>query len=123
MPVRTRDDRMTLCGIRLRPRIGVTPGERRQSQPCEADVTVWGNFEGAAAADALDQAMDYSIVLARVFEVAHSREYNLLETLAYRLAKEVLHASHARRVGVRIRKRPASLREKIDYVEVEVEEG
>jgi len=117
-----RDDRITLAGVKLRPRIGVTQGERRLPQACQADVTVWGDFEAAALTDSLDKAIDYGKVLAKVLEIAHDREYNLLETLAYRLAREILQAFHARRVGVRVRKYPASLAEKIDFTEVEVEQ-
>ena len=46
----------------------------------------------------------------------------LLETLAHRIARDVLAAFPARRIAVRVRKRPASLKEKLDHVEVEVEQ-
>lgn len=123
MVPRSREDRITLRGVKLRPRLGVTPGERRQPQWCEADITIWGDFEAAAADDSLDRAVDYSKVLSTILETAHSREYYLLETLAYRIAREVLQAFPARRVGVCVRKRPASLKEKLDHVEVEVEQS
>ena len=101
MSSRPRQDRITLSGIRLRPRIGVTPGERRLPQSCQADLTVWGDFEAAATTDSLDRAIDYSRILSVVLETARAREYNLLETLAYRIAKDVLKALPAQRVGVR----------------------
>ena len=115
-----QNDRMTLVGINLRPRIGVTKGERRQPQSCEADVTLWGDFTAAAASDALDQAIDYSEVLKTILETAHSEEFNLVETLAYGLAKRVLEAYPAERVGVRVRKRPSTIREKVKCIEVEM---
>jgi len=120
---KSRVDRVTVAGIRLQPRIGVTPGERRLPQPCEADITLWGDFEAAAATDALDKALDYSRVLKIALETAHSREYNLVETLAYEIARKILRSFPADRVGVKVRKRPESLAEKIDFVEVEVEES
>jgi len=116
-------DRLTLAGIILHPRIGVTHEERRFPQPCLADVTVWGDFEPAAATDALAQAVDYSGILACVVEVAHGREYNLIETLAYRIARAVLGSFPARRVRVKVRKMPASLAARLDHIEIEVEEG
>jgi dihydroneopterin aldolase len=119
----SREDRLTIAGIKLRPRIGVTQGERRLPQACQADVTVWGDFQAAASTDSLDKAMDYSRILATVVDTAQSREYNLIETLAYRLARDVLQAFPARKVSVRVRKRPARLLEKIDFVEVEIEES
>jgi dihydroneopterin aldolase len=116
-------DRLTLNGIKLQPRIGVSPGERRFPQPCHADVAVWGDFEAAASTDSLDKAINYSQVLATVLETAHAREYNLLETLAYRIARDVLQSYPATRVRVSVRKRPASLAAKLDHIEVEVEDA
>jgi dihydroneopterin aldolase len=119
----SQHDSITLAGVRLRPRIGVTPGERRLPQPCQADVTIWGDFEPAASTDALDKASDYCRILATVLETAHGREYNLLEALTYRIARAVLQAFPAKRVRVRVRKRPAVLLESLDFIEVEVEES
>ncbi len=119
----SRDDRITLSGIKLRPRIGVTPGERRLPQPCDADITLVGDFEAAAATDSLERAVDYSKVLAKVVEVAHAREYNLLETLAYQISREVLQFFPAKKVSIRVRKRPAALSDRLDCIEVEVEQG
>jgi 7,8-dihydroneopterin aldolase/epimerase/oxygenase len=121
--LKSRQDRITLAGIKLQPRLGVTPGERRFPQACLAEVSVWGDFETAASTDELGDAIDYSRILARVVETAHMREYNLLEALAYRLARTILEAFPARRVTVKVRKQPATMIEKLDYVEVEVDES
>lgn len=114
-------DKLTLAGVKLHPRIGVSPGEKRFPQPCQADVALWGDFAAAAAADSLERAVNYSRVLATVLETAHAREYNLLETLAYRIARDLLDSYAVARVRVRLRKRPASLVAKLEFVEVEVE--
>jgi dihydroneopterin aldolase len=121
MPDKAREDRITLAGIKIRPRIGVTPGERRSPQPCQADVVIFGDFEAAASTDSLDRAINYSEVLSKVLETAHAKEYNLLETLAYSLGRVILQSFPARRVAVRVRKRPMSLADKLDFIEVEVE--
>jgi len=92
-------------------------------QPCGVDLEVWGDFEAAASTDALEKAIDYSRLADRAIEVAHSREYNLIETLARAIARAVLTAFPAGRVRVRVRKRPASLCEKLEYVEAEVTES
>jgi dihydroneopterin aldolase len=123
MAAKSPQDRLALVKIRLQPRIGVTPGERRFPQPCTADIIVWGDFEAAAATDALTAALDYTAILARVVEVAHMREYNLVETLAYKLARGVLEAFPVQRVKVKVRKQPAGLADKLDYVEVEVDQS
>jgi len=123
MAAKSRQDRLALMEIRLHPRIGVTPGERRIPQPCTADITVWGDFGAAAATDALPAALDYTAILARIVEIAHMREYNLVETLAYKLARGVLENFPVQRVNVKVRKRPAGLTDKLDHVEVEVDQS
>ena len=123
MSVKPRDDRITLSGVKLLPRIGVTPGERRLPQPCEADVTLWGDFEAAGSTDSLDRALDYSRVLTKVVEIAHAREYNLLESLAYRISREILQCFPARKVLAKVRKRPVGLVDKLEFIEVEVEQS
>lgn len=111
-----------LANVKLMPRIGVTTGERRQPQLCQADVTVWGDFNAAAATDDLDRALNYSKIYEKITESSQAKEFSLLETLAYQLARDVLRSFPVHKVNVRLRKRPASLVDKLDFVEVEVEE-
>jgi len=59
--------------------------------------------------------------LATVVEVAHAQKYNLLETLAYRIARKLLQSYPAQRVAVKVRKRPMSLAGRIECIEVEME--
>jgi dihydroneopterin aldolase len=87
------------------------------------DLVLWGNFEAAASTDALENSIDYVRVLSVVQQTASAREYNLVETLAYRIVRSVLQSFPVSRVSVKVRKRPESLREKIGFVEVEIEES
>jgi dihydroneopterin aldolase len=118
-----REDKITVSGVKIKPRIGTTPEERETPQECEADLTIWGDFEGAAAMDSLENSIDYCRVLETVQKAAGSRAYNLLETLAYRIVRSVLQDFPVSRARVKLRKRPAALLGKIDFVEVEVEES
>jgi FolB domain-containing protein len=77
---KTREDRITLVGIKLRPHIGTTPEERMKPQECRADLSVWGDFEGAAAMDSLEASVDYCRILSSVQQTAGSRQYNLLSS-------------------------------------------
>lgn len=123
MPGKMGKNRIRLAGVRLHPRIGVTPEEREMSQECEGDITLWVDFEAAAAMDSLESAIDYSRVLSAMQRTAAAGEYRLLETLAYRIARSVLGEFPVMRVRVKLRKRPASLRGQLDFVEVDVEES
>jgi 7,8-dihydroneopterin aldolase/epimerase/oxygenase len=118
-----RQDRITLSGIKLYPRIGTDPGEQDAPQECLADLSVWGDFSAAAATDSLDRSIDYVRILAIVRQAATSREYNLLETLAQGIARAVLQSFPLHRVRIKLRKKPASLADQIDFVEVQWEES
>lgn len=123
MAYKTCQDQITLSGIKIYPRIGTGAEERLSAQECCADLTLWGDFEAAAATDSLDKSIDYSQVLLAVQDTAKVCEYNLLETLAYRIVRTVLRNFPVSRVRIRLRKRPAALIDQIDFVEVEVEES
>ena len=114
-------DRITVSNIRLNPKIGVTPGERRIPQCVFADVTMWGNFGSAAETDQLERTVNYSKVLETVEEVAGAQAYNLLETLAHRIGSRVLNVFPIDRVSIQVRKTPKSLAGKADHVEVEIQ--
>jgi dihydroneopterin aldolase len=118
-----RQDRIKLSGVKLYPRIGTTPQERASTQECVADLVLWGDFEAAASTDSLDKSVDYTRVLAVVSDTALAQEYNLVETLAYAVVRNVLRAFPLDRVRVNLRKQPASLADRLAFVEVEVEES
>ena len=123
MSTKKRDDRIKLAGIKIFPKIGASAEERFIAQKCEVDLTVEDNFEGAASQDSLENSIDYSKILSVVQTAAHQGEFALLETLAYKIVRTVLREFPVKRVRVKIRKWPASLMDKIGYVEVDVEES
>jgi dihydroneopterin aldolase len=114
-------DRLKLSGIKIFPRIGVTPEERAASQECRADVVIIGDWFGAADTDDLAHSIDYCLVIEKVRAVAAMREYVLLETLAYKIMQRLLADFPVGSVNVRVRKRPAVLRDLLGFVEIEVE--
>jgi 7,8-dihydroneopterin aldolase/epimerase/oxygenase len=118
-----RQSRIKLAGVKIYPRIGVTAEERSLPQECEADVTIWGNFEAAAGTDSLNKSIDYCQLLTAVQATSAEREYVLLETLGYRLARHLLGSYPLDRVRVRVRKRPAALAGSLDFIEFEIEES
>lgn len=116
-----RGDRISISGLKLMPRIGVSPGERRLPQGIIADVSVWGDFEEAGRTDSLARTVNYSEILKLAVEVSQSREFNLLEALGHEIGRAILGSFPVTRANVRLKKRPASTAELIDFVEVEVE--
>ncbi len=123
MTYKTSQDQITLAGVKLVAHIGVSADERIEPQECRADLTLWGNFEAAAATDLLDKSIDYCRVLSTMQEAAADGEYNLVETLAYRIVRRVLRNFPVSRVRIKLRKCPAVLIGQVDFVEVEIDEA
>lgn len=70
--------------------VGVLDHERDVAQPLSFDLDLTRNIESAAINDDLSATTNYADVISRVVGVAHDGEFLLLETLAYRVALEVL---------------------------------
>ena len=83
-------DVIELRGLRVSAIVGVLAEERERAQPLEFDLDVERNFEGAAMADDITETTNYADVVATTVFVARSGGFLLLETLAYRVALEVL---------------------------------
>ena len=122
MGYKSSKDRITLSGVKLYPHIGTTAEERASAQECLADLSVWGDFEAAAATDALDKSIDYCLILKTIQEIANKQDYVLVETLAYGIVRGVLQRFPVSRVRIKLRKRPAVLLDQLAFIEVEVEE-
>ena len=101
----------------------MTPEERAAPQECQADVVIGGDWSEAAVDDDLARSIDYCLIIEKVRAVAAAREYVLLETLACAIAQSVLKDFSVGNVNVKVRKRPAVLRDMLDFVEIEIEES
>jgi dihydroneopterin aldolase len=118
-----RQEKITLSGVKIYPRIGTTPEERASAQECQVDLALWSDLEQAAATDSLEKSVDYVGVLSVIRQTASAQEYNLVETLANKIVRQVFQRYPVTRVSVKIRKRPEMLREQIDFVEVEIDKS
>lgn len=79
-------DRITLTGLRVRGHHGVLPEERRDGQDFLVDAVLHLDTRAAAASDALADTVDYGELASRLAAVVSGEDYDLLETLAARLA-------------------------------------
>ena len=83
-------DRLLIRGLELRCVVGVEDWERRMSQRVVVDIELRGDFSAAAESDDLEQGVDYRTPCALAVDVAGAQEYQLVETLADRIAVAVL---------------------------------
>ena len=98
---------------------GVAAAEKETGRRYEVDCEIETSIAKAAESDHLDDAVSYLSVYKIVEEFLENHRYNLLETLAERLRKEIQKKIGASRVTLRVRKRIPPVPGNIDYVEVE----
>lgn len=83
-------DVIELRELRVQAVVGVLEEERGRAQPLALDIDVARPFEGASLHDDLAETTNYADVLQIATRVATEGAFLLLETLAYRVAREIL---------------------------------
>jgi dihydroneopterin aldolase len=79
-------DIVYIRGLALDAVIGIHDWEREIRQPIVLDVEMASDVGPAAASDAIEQALDYAAVAARLSETVNGSEFFLIETLAETVA-------------------------------------
>ncbi len=98
---------------------GVSKAEKETGRRFEVDCELELDISGAAHTDRLDDTINYTTVYYTVERIVQKDKYNLLETVAARIARDLVAAFHAKRVLVRVRKRIPPIPGNLDYIEVE----
>ena len=70
--------------------IGVHPWERDQRRTLRLDLELGADIHPAAATDRLENTLDYQAVAQRVSDFAAASDFQLVETLAERIAELLL---------------------------------
>lgn len=123
-PGPTRLDRIEVAGIRAWAHHGVLEEEKRLGQQFEVDVTLHLDTAPAGATDALSRTVNYAEVAAAVHDEMTAGPYDLVETLAERIATRILtDTGHplVRRLGVRVHKPSAPVGLPVGAVSVSIE--
>lgn len=87
--------------------IGVFEWERRIKQTLRIDLDMAADIRRAAASDRIEDTLDYKAVAKRVVGVAGDSRFQLVETLAEKIAAVVLAEFKVPWVRVRINKKGA----------------
>lgn len=100
--------------------VGIYPHERTELQPLFLDVEVDQDFAAAAAAEHVDQTVDYDHIAAGLTALAVDTRYQLLETFAEDGAALILDRwASAQAVRIEIRKPRAVPAAACSFVRVE----
>jgi dihydroneopterin aldolase len=113
-------DLIEVRGLKLRGRIGVTADERSHDQPLIVSIAARMDTRAASTTDDLTATLDYEEVVRQISKIVSSEEYQLVETLADRVARTILEHPFVEDVWVRIAKPEAPLAEEVDEVAVEI---
>jgi 7,8-dihydroneopterin aldolase/epimerase/oxygenase len=89
---------------------GVSETERARSQRFIVDVELEADLSRAARSDRIEDTVDYRRVRAIAKEVIEGEAARLIETLAGRIARNVLQVPRVAAVSVKVTKRPPSMR-------------
>ncbi|MDQ6809056.1 MAG: dihydroneopterin aldolase [Verrucomicrobiota bacterium] len=90
--------------LRLLARVGVSLAERETPQSITLSLTLWPNQPLTDLDDDISKTIDYALVAAHVRNVVAARCDNLIETLAEKIAEEVLRRFPLERVRIELRK-------------------
>lgn len=87
--------------------IGIYEWERRVKQTVVLDLDMAADIRRAAASDRIEDTLDYKSVAKRLIEFIGTSQFQLVETLAEKVAEVVLNEYQIPWVRVRVNKRGA----------------
>lgn len=102
-------DEITLTGLRVFGRHGVYDEERRVGQDFVVDVTLRVDTRAAAESDDVADTVHYGEMAERIAAIVAGEPVNLLETLAARIADDLLVGDRIDRVRVTVHKPDAPI--------------
>jgi dihydroneopterin aldolase len=114
-------DRIILKGIQFYGYHGVPDAEQETGHRYEVDLVLETDIDAAAAADEVEQTVDYGAVAREVLDLGTQRQFRLIETLAVRIVDRIM-ASQPRiqAVTVCVKKRLPPIPGVVEYAAVEV---
>lgn len=116
-------DEITLTGVRAFGYHGVYPDERRDGQEFVVDATMFVSTRRAAETDAVADTVNYGEVAERIVEQVRGDPVDLIETLASRIAADLLADEQVRRVSVTVHKPSAPITVPFADVSVTIRRG
>ncbi len=112
-------DRIRLKSMQFYGHHGVDAAERDLGGRFAFDIELVADLTRPGESDDLSDTVDYKAIYDLVARVQR-RGFNLLESLAQNIAREILQAFEVEEVTVRARKQSVPLGGLIDYAEVEL---
>lgn len=102
-------DEITLTGVRGFGHHGVLPEERRDGQEFVVDATLYLSTARAAASDDVTDTVHYGEAAQRIVGIIEGEPLNLIESVAARIADDLLGYDLVKMVAVTIHKPQAPI--------------
>ncbi len=116
-------DRITLTGVRAFGYHGVYPDEKREGQEFVVDAVLELSLRRAAETDDVVDTVHYGELAERLVAVVEGEPVDLLETLAQRLADDVLSDARIDAVTITVHKPQAPITVPFGDVSVTIARG
>lgn len=100
-------DIIFLKELRVETIIGIYDWERNTRQPVVLDLEMAADIRKAAASDEIEDTLNYKAVAKRLIEYVGDSQFQLVETLAERVAGIILQEFHVSWVRVTLNKEGA----------------
>lgn len=97
-------DRIHIEQLEISTRVGVLEEERAVPQRLTVSISLWPYQEARDLADKIENTVNYSAVADETKHFARNHSFNLIETLADRLAMHLLKTFPIQKIAVEVRK-------------------
>jgi dihydroneopterin aldolase len=114
-------DHISLTGLEVMARHGVLDSEKANEQKFVIDVDLILDLTSAGTGDNLAATVDYGALAERVHALVSGESHSLIETVAERVAADILGDDRIESVRVTIHKPDAPISKLFDDVSVTVE--
>lgn len=97
-------DIISIHDLKIQTVIGVHAWEKAIKQPLTLDIQLFTDTKQAALTDDLQHAIDYDSLANHLIEYVQSTSFNLIETLAEKVAELILANTTSKRVMLTLKK-------------------
>lgn len=113
-------DKISVHGIQFYGYHGVLPEETELGTRFAVDVDLFLDLREAGLSDDLTRTVDYTKVYDLVLKIGTGMRFKLLESIAERIAAEILNQFDIEGVTVRVKKLSPPIPGVLDHVSVEI---
>jgi dihydroneopterin aldolase len=100
--------------------IGIKEEEREKKQEILIDIELFTDIKRGAGTDRIEDTIDYAAVYQLISEEVGKNHYNLIETLAEKIAQRVLDNFNIERISITIKKPSALAHRGVRYAGVAI---